>query len=310
MALIWRIHHCMADGTTCVRLGSAVLWSEDPSSAIAAPSTWTPRRAPGALSLFAAGLAQPHLSSGRLPRPALALRSLWTSEAVVKRELRPRASLTSLAHEAGAARSVAFARAPLAACKAAGKRIYAAVTLNDVVLALVAGGVRTWMQGAGDTAKEIRVKVPVSLHHDGEDGFAANRDSYFFVDLPVGEPDIARRVLAINRETSERKLAHDAETLYRLGRHPAIAHWAMSPRVFTFNVSNVRGPAQPIYVIDALVREMYSLGEIARRHALRFAVISFGDSLFFGLCADRDAVSGVHLLADGIRRATDELLMI
>jgi hypothetical protein len=84
----------------------------------------------------------------------------------------------------------------------------------------------------------------------------------------------------------------------------------MSPHVFTFNVSNVRGPARDIYVLGARVREMYSLAEIAPRHALRVAVISAAGTLFFGLCADREAVHDLDLLADGIERSVEELLAV
>jgi diacylglycerol O-acyltransferase len=176
------------------------------------------------------------------------------------------------------------------------------------VLAVIAGAVRTWLDTGLGPVGGVRVKVPVSLHHDGEADAIGNRDSYFFVDLPVAEADPTKRVLAINRETRERKLHRDAETLYRLGMHPFVAHWAMSPRVFTFNVSNVRGPAADIYVLGARVRELYSLAEIAQHHALRVAVISAAGYLSFGLCADRDVVRDLETLADGLRRATDELL--
>jgi hypothetical protein len=236
------------------------------------------------------------------------VRSLLASGAIVRRELNPGAALTPLAHRAGPARSVAFATASLEDCKRAGKAIDAAVTLNDVVLALVAGGVRAWLQEGLGPVEGIRVKIPVSLHHSGEGEAIANHDSYFFVDLPVQEPDPVKRVLTINRETRERKLEHDADMLYRLGAHPFVAHWAMSPHVFTFNVSNVRGPAAETYVLGARVSEMYSLAEIAQHHALRVAVISAAGSVFFGLCADRDAVKDLRVLADGIRRSSDELL--
>lgn len=112
------------------------------------------------------------------------------------------------------------------------------------------------------------------------------------------------------RETTERKLDHDAETLYRLGQHPLVSRWAMSPHVFTFNVSNVRGPAQEMYVLGARVRGIYSLAEIAQRHALRVSIISASGSLFFGMCADADAVSDLPVLADGVRSSVDELLSL
>lgn len=227
---------------------------------------------------------------------------------VVRRELGPSATVTRLGRRIGRTRSVAFAQAPLEETKQAGKAIHSDVTLNDVVLGIVAGGVRRWLEHVKGPVDGIRVKVPVNLHH-GDDQ-SGNHDSYFVVDLPVAEPDPAKRILAINRETSERKLDHDAETLYRLGVHPIVARWAMSPHVFTFNVSNVRGPADEIYVLGARVAAMYSLAEIAPHHALRVSVISAAGSLFFGLCADAEAVTDLEVLADGIHLSVEELLAI
>jgi hypothetical protein len=233
--------------------------------------------------------------------------------------LSPSAAVTPLAQRAGSGRTVAFAAASLERCRQAGKAIDEAITLNDVVLAIMAGGVRAWLdRGPGPVPaipgirgiRGIRVKVPVSLHHDGEGDKVSNRDSYFFVDLPVAENDPVKRVLAINRETTERKLHHDAETLYRLAQHPFLSQWAMNPRVFTFNVSNVRGPAGDVYVLGARVGELYSLAEIAQHHALRVSVISATGSLFFGLCADRESVKDLDVLADGLRGSTEELLSL
>jgi diacylglycerol O-acyltransferase len=317
MALVWRVHHCMADGTTCVRLGSAVLWREDPGTEDAVVGTspapaWTPVAGPGAMRLFALGVAdRARHTRGHPHGPRAPQDRLRATRAVIKRELARDAEPTPLAVPIGRRRNVAFAQAPLAESKLAGKAIAESVTLNDVVLAIVAGGLRTWLEhGSGPTAG-IRVKVPVSLHASGEEqAVAANRDSYFFVDLPVAEPDPAKRVLAISRETRERKHGHDAETLYHLGRHPVLAHWAMSPPVFTFNVSNVRGPADDVYVCGARVSEFYSLAEIAQRHALRVAVISAAGRLSFGLCSDSDAVRDLELLTDGLRRSRDELLAL
>jgi len=187
----------------------------------------------------------------------------------------------------------------------AGKAIADAVTVNDVVLSILAGGIRAWL-GARES---IRVKVPVSLHHAGDT--LGNHDSFFFVDLPVAEPDPVRRVLAINQETRERKLAGDAETLYRLGtHHHLLEHWAMSPHVFTFNVSNVPGPRGEVFVLGARLHRMYSLAEIAHHHALRVAVVSAAGSLSFGLCADFAAVPDLDGLSSGIHRAADELLAL
>jgi hypothetical protein len=203
---------------------------------------------------------------------------------------------------------VAFASAPIEQTKQAGKAIDPKVTLNDMVLAITARGIRRWLEHTHGPTEGIRVKVPVSLHHAGESEGTGNKDSYFFVDLPVDERDATECVRKINRETTERKLDHDAEALYKLGLHRSVAHYAMSPRVFTFNVSNVPGPRTDVYVKGSRVTAMYSIAEVAQHHALRVSVISAAGNLFFGLCADKQAVKDLDLLADGLGQARDELL--
>jgi diacylglycerol O-acyltransferase / wax synthase len=116
------------------------------------------------------------------------------------------------------------------------------------------------------------------------------------------------RLLAVNRQTVERKRQHEAEALYAATLRRSVAHRAMSPRVFTLNVSNVPGPREGVYVLGARVCEVYSLAEIAQHHALRVAVISAAGTLFFGLCADRDAVDDVEVVADGIRESLRDLV--
>ena len=305
MALIWRIHHSLADGSSCMQLASEALWSDQPGVAPTAFSGWSPEPCPGTLGLLGLGLRDRVLALGRRePAPHVPV-----SPDAVRRELGHDATLTPFAIAAGRGRRVAFASARLAELKSAGKAIDPAVTVNDVVLAAIAGGVRAMLRCTEASPERIRVKVPVSLHGDAHDHDhdVGNRDSYFCVDLPVHEADAAERVLAISRETQERKLRHDADLLYRLGRHPFVAHWATSPRAFTFNVSNVRGPSNRVYVGGAAVRELHSLAEIAQSHALRVAVVSMNGELFFGLLADRDAAADVDLLAESIERSCEEI---
>jgi len=315
MVLVWRIHHCLADGMTAMRLAGEILWSRTPDAVQVSASAWRPAPAPGGVSLFArctvAGLgpaARRVRSVGARARGlAESRRVARESKAAVKRDLALSSWLTPLDHDAGPARQVAFASAPFAACRSAAKAIDPAVTVNDVVLAAVAGGMRTWLEHRGLPEQGIRAKVPVSLHAAGGHEDAANRDSYFFVDLPVGEPGFAERLLAVNRQTVERKRLHEAEALYAATLRRSVARRAMSPRVFTLNVSNVPGPREDVYVLGARLCELYSLAEIAQHHALRVAVLSAADTLFFGLCADRDAVDDVDVVADGIRVSLRDL---
>ena len=159
------------------------------------------------------------------------------------------------------------------------------------------------------------MKVPVSLHRPGERD-AANRDSFMVVDLPLDQPDPLERLCTVARETRECKLRHDADTLdvfFRDLSHLSRSlerfaeHWAMSPRVFTLNVSNVPGPRGPQRVLGSELLEFHSLAEIAHRHALRVAVVSAADRISFGLCADPDAVDRLDLIASGIEGELQEL---
>ena len=171
MALIWRLHHCLADGTTCMRIGASLLWDTSPEIADPAPNGWAPAPAPGALDLLARGLADQarRRAQGlspfarRTPRPP----RVPVRRRVVSRELSPTAARTPLARRVSARRAVAFAPVPLGPAHAAGKAIDSAITLNDVVLAVIAGGMRAWLGRGYGPSGGIRVKIPVSLHEPG-----------------------------------------------------------------------------------------------------------------------------------------------
>ena len=316
MALVWRIHHCLADGTTTMRLAGDLLWRGTPDHAPVPASAWRPEPPPGGVSLLAqcaaVGLgpaARRARSLGARARGLAQARGLAPeSKAAMRRDLARTGRPTPLDHDAGPLRRIAFASAPFALCRSAAKAIDPAVTVNDVVLTAVAGGMRVWLEHRGLPEEGIRAKVPVSMHRAGGQDDTANRDSFFLVDLPVGASGFAERLLAVNRQTAERKRLHEAEALYAATLRRSVARRAMSPRVFTLNVSNVPGPRADVYVLGARVCELYSVAEIAHHHALRVAVVSAADTLFFGLCADRDAVDDVDVVAEGIRESLRELV--
>jgi diacylglycerol O-acyltransferase / wax synthase len=286
-AIVWRIHHAMADGSTAMRMLRDLLL--EPAEEAARP----PRRA-----------APPARAPASTALPA-----------VLRRELARRGAPSVLDRPAGPRREVAFLDASLEELRAIGHAAPERATVNDVVLTAVAGGLRDWLELLGAPEQGLRLKVPVSLHHL-EEAPAANRDSFMFVDLPLAEPDPVARLVAVARETRERKLCHDAETLDRFFRDLShlshslerfAQHWAMSPRVFTLNVSNVPGPAGPQRALGSALLELHSLAEIAHRHALRVAVVSAAGRISFGLCADPDAVGDLGVIARGIERELEAL---
>lgn len=291
-ALVWRIHHALADGMTAMRMARKVLFDD----------------APGAADRSAVGAGDGAVEARGPARSRLAtLRSALNVPSALHRELARRGAETSLDAEIGERRQVAFVDAELEDVKRIAHALPERATVNDVVLAAVAGGLRTWFDGLDAHPHALRVKVPVSLHQPGDE--EGNRDSFICVDLPIGETDPIVRLVAIAAETRERKADHDAETLdafFRDLSHMSSSverfaeHWAMSPRVFTLNVSNVPGPRGPLSVLGAPVTSMHSLAEIGHRHALRVAVVSAAGRIGFGFCADADAIGSPQPIADGV----------
>ena len=297
-ALVWRIHHAVADGMTAMRMADELLLEASPDGEeppAHGPAPRAPERPP---RVRAAGLR----SAARMPR-------------MVRRELRRSAIPSPLDREAGPHREVAFVDTSLAELRRIGHAAPERATINDVALSAVSAGLRAWLDELGAPAEGLRAKVPVSLHQPGE-AAAANRDSFMMVDLPLEHDDPLERLAAVTRETRERKQRHDAETLdvfFRdishlsrsLKRHAD--HWAMSPRVFTLNVSNVPGPRGPHSVLGAPLLELHSLAEIAHHHALRVAIVSACGRISFGLCADAEAIDGLEVIAEGIGREVETL---
>ncbi len=325
-ALVFKLHHAMADGMTAIRLAASVLWDteRDPSPPVAVP--WTPGAPYGPLGLVGLALTE-RIRGGAatVAGVAAALRSpgrwgpAWRGAsqlpATVRRELRPLAAASPLAAAVGAERRIAWTSTSLESVHRAAKAVGDHVTINDVVLASVAGGVRAWLAAEHAHVGQMRVKVPVSLHRPDEPASAANRDGFMFVDLPVDEPDSVARVLAVNAETLERKQAHDAERLDALLRDishvPVVrraARLTMSPREFTLCVSNVPGPREPLYVLGRRLRALHSVAEVAPGHAVRLAAVTASGMLSFGVCADPEVVQDLDRLAAGIADSLDDLV--
>jgi hypothetical protein len=292
-AIVCRIHHAMADGISSVRFLREVLWDESELPERKAPA---PATAP----------ADRHRRLHELAR----------MPGAVARELGHRAADTVLDRRIGSARALAFSAVPLADLKAIGSSLPGHVTVNDVFLAGVAGGLRSWLEHAGERLPRLRAQIPVSLHHRDEgDAELGNRDSFLNVDLPVNEPDPIARLGAINAQTTARKTHGDAEELYDLFhalsrfKHldHAAQHLAGGPREFSLSISNVPGPTAALSVAGRRVENLFSVAEPADRHALRASAISCAGTIGIGLCTDPEAVAGVDLLAAAIDESLSEL---
>jgi diacylglycerol O-acyltransferase / wax synthase len=297
-ALVWRIHHALADGSTAMRMASSVLWDDQPGTAAGG----SPARPAG----HAAGSPAGHHRLAALRAVAREAPQPWLR--------------SPFDGDIGARRAVAFAGAGLAELRAAARATDGA-TVNDAVLTVVSGGLRRWLEAHHGHLGAVRVKVPVSLHglpHDhGADGARpGNRDSFFCLDLPLAPADPVDRLAAIRQATRTRKQAHDARHLDAVMRElagaPRLSHFAervlAHPRSFALNVSNVPGPRQPVQVQGVPVQAMYSLAEIGEHHALRVAVVSLAGTLNFGLVADPTLLADVDDLAAGLQAEAAALI--
>ena len=196
----------------------------------------------------------------------------------VRRELGHPGSRSPFDRPIGGSRALAFTVAPLAELKAIGASRPAHATVNDVLLTIVAGGLRAWLAAGGAATPHLHAQVPVSLHHrdEGADDLG-NRDSFINVDLPLAEADPLVRLDLISAETSKRKRLGDAEELYdlfhALGRMKyvgsAVQRLAKSAREFSVAISNVPGPSAPVSVVRRRVQHLFSSSEPAADDALR-----------------------------------------
>lgn len=292
-AIAVRIHHAMADGMGAVRFVDTVLFE--------------PHDAP----VHAVGV-----------RAAVPRASRWREweklPGAVVRELGRPGSRSPFDRPITSARSLAFADLRLAELKRIAAARPAHTTINDVLLAVVAGGLRRWHLAShtDHPLPRLRAQIPVSLHHAGEDAAAAgNRDSFLDVDLLLHETDDVRRLDGIGAQTRVRKADGDAELLDELLRAldrmapvgTAVRTLAGSAREFGVAISNVPGPRVPVAVAGRRVAHVYSSSEPGAHHALRVAAISNAEFLGVGFCVDPTAVAGVTGLADATHDAFEAL---
>jgi diacylglycerol O-acyltransferase len=287
-ALVWRIHHALADGTASVRYARALLWDHGPGEAGATP----------------AQTAIAHAADEARRRAHLA--------GFLRREYARGARHSPFDGPIGGRREVAFAAVSLPDLHDAAKGLCGA-TVNDGVLSIVTGALARWVRTRHGHLGKIRVKVPVSLHHEGD--ATANHDSFFSLAVPLGEADPVARLHTIHAATRTRKTAEDARyrehLLRELSGVPSLERFAArvehSPRTFALNVSNVPGPRAPVSVLGAPVEHLHSIAEIAEHHALRVSATSLAGILCFGLCADAELIDHLPLMAEGIEAEAQAL---
>jgi diacylglycerol O-acyltransferase / wax synthase len=326
-ALISKTHHSLIDGVAGVDLAS-VLFDVSPVPNRLEPEPWAPSPEPSTAELVAEGVKDavraPFGLGGRalgaVQHPGRALATLRESAEglgeVVWAGLNP-APQTPLNVSIGPHRRVAKARAQLDDFKLV-KNAFGG-TVNDVVLAVVAGGMREWLRSRGVRTEglELRALVPVSIRSDEEMSEGGNRIAAMRGPLPVYVDDPVERLRVVSDAMAglkDSKQALGAEVIAGLTGFapPTLLAQAsrlnFSTRLFNMIVTNVPGPQFPLYLLGRELQELIPVAFLPEDHALAVAIISYNGMVDFGLLADYDAVPDVDFVTRAISESLEELV--
>jgi diacylglycerol O-acyltransferase len=199
--------------------------------------------------------------------------------------------------------------------------------VNDVVLAVVAGALRNWLLSRGEpvtSTATVRAMAPMSVYPDADlettgPGQAISEVSPFLVDLPVGEGNAVVRLSQIAHATESASAAGslvDARTIVTLsGFAPPTLHamgirvaTTFSARQFNLLITNVPGAQKQMYVAGTKLLETYAVPPLLNNQVLAIGVTSYNGMLYYGINADRDAMSDVDVLPSLLRESLEELL--
>jgi len=338
-AIITKTHHSLVDGISAVDIGN-VLVDGNPTASEGVLTTWRARPEPSAAELVIAALSEAARTpsqvvetvqhgvadvSRAVGKVAGVAGDVISTLARVSARPAPESPLNATV---GRARRYVMIGTDLEDYRKVRTRLGRGsfaeeVTVNDVILATIAGAFRSWLLTRGESVypgTTIRAMVPVSVH-DGEGAPTGAQMTACFVDLPVGEPGPSMRLHQIafsmrqQMEGGSRR-AVSAETLSGLGGFaPPTMHalgarlgGVVSRRLYNVVITNVPGPQTPLYAAGARMVSTYPVTPLGRGQALSIGLTSYDGGVYYGLYADRDAMPDADVLGRGVVDALHELL--
>jgi WS/DGAT/MGAT family acyltransferase len=326
-AVVSKVHHCMVDGISGAELMTELM-SLSPGETAEPPPPFVPRPAPGARELIAEdvlGLATGPVQAGLrvaellgAERRAELAQALRGAGDLILRGLMP-ASETPLNREIGPHRRFDYFSLELARVRALKDKLGG--TLNDLVLATVAGGMRRFlMRRLVDVGElDFRASAPVSVRSGSESGVLGNRVSAWIIRLPVREADPLRRleqIRAATRRLKESNQALGADLLSAVTEWTGMTLLSLGTsfqnvgRPHNLVVTNVPGPQVPLYLVGAPMLEAYPIGPLFQNQAVIVALFSYAGRLFFGLNADAERMPDLADLRADLERAFEELAAV
>jgi diacylglycerol O-acyltransferase len=339
-ALVSKTHHCMVDGVGSVD-AAHVLFDVQPNGSpsgdrVAAPPMQPPElsspksagraAAGGVLGLAKlpvragrAGLEMAGSSLGLIRHPSRAVDVVRSSRDMVELLIKDEfvaAPKTSINVPIGGRRRLAVTSVPLAELK--GIKNTLGGTVNDVVLAVAAGGLRSLLLARNEEPPSpgLRAMVPVNLRAASEHLALGNKITTLFIHLPVAEPDPLKRFLIQTQEAESLKSGNQgagSRTLIDFTAHaPPVLHTFLArsmyaTRLFNLTITNVPGPQAKLYAFGSRMTDIWPIVPLAAEHAVGLAVLSYDGNVHFCLNADRDSMPDLDILADGMKSSFAEL---
>jgi diacylglycerol O-acyltransferase len=326
-AVITKTHHALVDGVSGVDIATVLFDLKPVPEPADTDQDWVPHPEPASGTLVAKGLEDllkaplraARRIEGAVAHPEAAARRVGQAlEGVgeIGWAFANPAPKVPMNVEIGSHRRYAWVRSDLAHFKKVKDALGG--TVNDVVLAVVAGALRGWLQHRGVRIEglELRAQVPVSIRAQDEHGQLGNRLAVMRAPLPVYIEDPARRLRTVTEAMQglkQSKQALGAEVISRFNDFapPTLLAQAarinFSTRLFNLVVTNVPGPQVPLYVLGRELEDCFPVGFLPPNQALFIAIMSYNGGINFGLLADYDAIDDIDLLTEGIEAAIAEL---
>ena len=327
-ALLSKTHHALVDGISGVDIASVLFDTQPEPAAPPDPGKrWLPRPLPSRAQLLAEALVERATAPAEMVRGARALvrtpRRLATGlrDALVGVGAMAWAGITPAPAtpyncRIGPHRRFTWVRAQLADVKAIKNSLGG--TVNDVMLAAVAGALGRHLRRRGvDTSElELRAMVPVSVRSEDQRGALGNRVAAMMAPLDVSCQDpvrCLRRISGAIQQVKDSGQAVGAQVLTDLAGFapPTImsqaARLVPTQRFFNLVVTNVPGPQFPLYLLGREMQDLFPMVPLAQGQALGVAIMSYNGRINFGLVGDYDALHDVDDLEQDFAEALADL---
>ena len=329
-----KVHHAVADGVAAAALLANVMSpSADEIDPRPPESPWQPEPVPSQWRLLLDALIDFIRDAGRLP--GLLRRTVPRLRAVAAHRKtatiatpRPMLDTERTPFNGALTPHRAFATATLSLDEVKAVKTAFGVTLNDVVLGIVAGSLRAWLEKRDALpTKPLVAGVPVSTDDPGEiSRLGGNKVSNLFTSLRTDLEDPVARLHAIHEVTSAAKVVHNllgADMMADWSEYTPPRPYAAFMRLYgrlrladkhkppiNLVVSNVPGPREPLYTAGARLDGIYSVGPIVEGVGLNVTVWSYCGQLNVGVIACREHVRDPHEITDGMAAALAELVAL